>query len=323
MTADEIQEMQDAATQEAAAATTPYQFNSTADFDARLMQMMKADADKRLAEDLERQRKQQVAQAMGDLGHVLIDTIKASGGALVTPRDVTARYQAMDAQNQKIYDNYRARMDVISAQQLALNKERRAAEDAERQRQAQANIWDKRIQAQKDIAGENNETKEAIARIRAEGQIKAAQTAANARVRVAQDNAGKQTYYVPFMGSEYPIDKNAYDGRMCAVYAYLKNNNLFPETSGYGAETNQIFALLNSNNASQADETSRWKLTSAVNVALQSDKFSDPSSPHVANIIAILRGGRPAAAPASSTTTANNNDNSGGGRLSGNKRGAR
>ncbi len=50
---------------------------------------------------------------MTDLGAVFGDVIKASGGALVTPRDVKAKYDALDKNTQTVYDNYRTRMEAL------------------------------------------------------------------------------------------------------------------------------------------------------------------------------------------------------------------
>ena len=97
----------------AATATGMPEYKSAADFDARFSEMLRADEEKeRERKEKEIQRKQ-IAQSMSDLGAVFGDVIKASGGALVTPRDVQAKYDALDKQTQSVYDNYRARMDAM------------------------------------------------------------------------------------------------------------------------------------------------------------------------------------------------------------------
>ena len=110
------------------------QFSSAADIDAYLMQQMERDAERDRAEQERRLNRQRIAQSMGDLGNILIDTIKASGGALVTPRDVTARYNQMDERSQQIYNNYRARMDL---------KNKYLAERAQQMRAREQQLADK------------------------------------------------------------------------------------------------------------------------------------------------------------------------------------
>lgn len=110
---DVLQAERREAGQMAAAATGMPEYKSAADFDARFSQMLAADEKKeRERKEKEIQRKQ-IAQSMSDLGAVFGDVIKASGGALVTPRDVQAKYDALDKQTQNVYDNYRARMDAM------------------------------------------------------------------------------------------------------------------------------------------------------------------------------------------------------------------
>ena len=314
MTLEDIQDAQQAQEQGLAAATAKQSypiFNSAADIDAYFMAQMERDAERDRAEQERRLNRQRIAQSMGDLGNILIDTIKASGGALVTPRDVTARYNQMDERAQQIYNNYRARMDLKNKYMSERAQQMRAADEAEKTRQHQLEMKQMDYDKAMDVAEQNNETKRAVAEMQARARVQAAREGASARLRVAQDKAGNQVVYVPFGGAEYAIDKNRYEGRMCSLYAYLKENNLFPDSAGADASLQQIYALMTSNNTSMADESSRWKLTSAVNVALQS---IPADSPHAANIISILNGGSAALAkPAGNTagSSSGNTTNSG------------
>lgn len=110
---DVLQAERREAGQMAAAATGMPEYKSAADFDARFSEMLRADEEKERARKEKEIQRKQIAQSMSDLGAVFGDVIKASGGALVTPRDVQAKYDALDKQTQSVYDNYRARMDAM------------------------------------------------------------------------------------------------------------------------------------------------------------------------------------------------------------------
>ena len=110
---DVLREERREAGQMAATATGMPEYKSAADFDARFSKMLQADEEKERARKEKEIQRKQIAQSMSDLGAVFGDVIKASGGALVTPRDVQAKYDALDKQSQTVYDNYRARMDAM------------------------------------------------------------------------------------------------------------------------------------------------------------------------------------------------------------------
>jgi len=218
------------------------QFNSAADIDARFMQMMERDAERDRAEQERRLRRQQFAQSMGDLGNVLIDTIKMSGGALVTPRDVSARYQQMDAQSQKIYDTYRARMDLLRKYQL----DKAAAERARQQAladKAADRAWNEQMQEKKQ-AFEAEQNKKAL---EAKKEMNDADNAI--RVRVAGINAAADRYWTDktyewreyaqenkggFLlnfGGNVTVPLNSIDGASYypAIYKILADNNIIPD----------------------------------------------------------------------------------------------
>lgn len=94
-------------------ATGAPEYKSAADFDARFTSMLMDDEEKRRKEQEQKIERQKIAQSMSDLGAVFGDVIKASGGALVTPRDVQAKYDALDKNSQTVYTNYSARMDAL------------------------------------------------------------------------------------------------------------------------------------------------------------------------------------------------------------------
>lgn len=139
---DVLQAERREAGQMAAAATGIPEYKSAADFDARFSEMLRADEEKERARKEKEIQRKQIAQSMSDLGAVFGDVIKASGGALVTPRDVQTKYDALDKQTQSVYDNYRARMDAMRKDlQDNAAKDRDHALKAKDDAEALANQW--------------------------------------------------------------------------------------------------------------------------------------------------------------------------------------
>ncbi len=137
-----LQEARRDAGQMASAAIGMPEYKSAADFDARFSEMLRADEEKERARKEKEIQRKQIAQSMSDLGAVFGDVIKASGGALVTPRDVQAKYDALDKQTQSVYDNYRARMDAMrKGLQDNAAKDRDRALKAKTDAEALANQW--------------------------------------------------------------------------------------------------------------------------------------------------------------------------------------
>lgn len=120
--------------------------------------------------------RQQARLGLADLAAGIGDMIKASGGAIVNPRDYKAMYDSLTAQQQKNFDNYLARMNALKEEEKAkqrlaeeraynerLLREERAwreglaekergwkKEDAETEYNRQMKILDKKLQAEAD-----------------------------------------------------------------------------------------------------------------------------------------------------------------------------
>lgn len=136
---DEVLGKERIATGEAAAAATGIpEYKSAADFDARFTQMLAAEEEAERKKQEQKIERQKVAQSMSDLGAVFGDVIKASGGAVVTPREVKAQYDAMDKNAQTVYDNYRTRMDVL---RKGIKDRADADKDAAMKAKENANNW--------------------------------------------------------------------------------------------------------------------------------------------------------------------------------------
>lgn len=254
---------------------------SEADIDARLTQMLMDEAKADKERDEKRLQRQMAARSLSDMGSVIIDLVKGSEGARVDPRHTEQHYQKLDDQTRKVYDAYRTRVDLLRKQKADRDKARiaQAAAD-ERQR--------KELEARKELADQNDEYKRWKTQQDNEAKIEQEQIRANAKVKTRTSASGEQEIIIPFAGEDYPIKKKVYDGRIAQLYAYLDKNKLFPNSSGASEELAAIAAWMNSDSQnSNAPESSKAKLSTAVNVALN---YINAESEHAANIIAILQG---------------------------------
>lgn len=68
-------------------------------------------------------QRQQARLGLADLAAGIGDMIKASGGAIVTPRDYQAMYNSLTEQQKTNYNNYLARMQALKEQEKAKQKE--------------------------------------------------------------------------------------------------------------------------------------------------------------------------------------------------------
>lgn len=220
MKADEIlQQERKAAGEMAATATGMPEYKSAADFDARFSQMLAADAEReRTQKEKEIQRKQ-IAQGMSDLGAVFGDVIKASGGALVTPRDVQAKYDALDKQTQSVYDNYRARMDAMRK-----GLQDNAAKDRNRALKAKEDAANR--QWQMDLYAKKKADDDARAEKDREARIKAAY----ARNYNYNYNRKEVPKYSLDFGDEH-FDYNDADGSRIynSIYRYMRQNGIIKD----------------------------------------------------------------------------------------------
>lgn len=282
MTPEEILEQQQRHAGAAAAeATGNPMYTSAADFDAQFTRML-ADEEKQEREKQEKKvQRQQAAQAISDTYGVLFnDVIKASQGATVSPRDVQQRYDRLDDKSKQLYDAYRARMDLIRKQAQGNAKGYYdLAQRAKDKGDAEA--------LRRELAGLQEEGRNARAAAANAARIRSAQLRANAQIKSRSTGSGEQEIVIPFAGQDYPVQKKVYDGRMAQLYAYLDQNNLFPEESQASDELKSIMYLMGSNNSSKAPESSKAKLATAVYVALN---YINADSEHAANIMSILKG---------------------------------
>jgi len=262
---------------------------------SRLVQV--ADDERRRQYELEQKKleRRRLGEDIGEFSAVIGDMIKASNGALVTPRDFRQIYNSLDTRQQQLFDREMARRDAL-AQQEAARKER----EAERIQQ-QLN-FNARLEADKSKADQLDDFRRWKTEQDNAARVKAAQVRAQASVTVKKLGDGNKVRTVPFSGTNYDIPESAFDGRMGQLYAYLDSKNLFPTESGANDDLKSIAFLLGSGNSSNAPESSKQKVATACLVAIHA---LAGNREHEDNIIAILQGtyGRRQATPAQTTQT--------------------
>lgn len=268
------------AAQQKSAAEVPT-IESEADLDRRFVEMMERDAQADREREEKRVLRQQAALNLSGIGGLIGDAIKASGGAVVNPRDLESHYARLDNRQKQLYDTYRARMDAIRQGKLSRDLQRGREARAAAAREAE-------LKNRREEFERTDEYKRWKAQLENDTRVKVAQERAQASLRTRQGTGGEQEILVPFAGHEYAIQKKAYDGRMAQLYSYLKQNNLFSKDSGAEtAELKNVMALFSSNAGSKADESSKAKMAIACLVSINE---LPADSEHAANVIKILQG---------------------------------
>lgn len=181
-----------------------------ADIDARFTRMLEDDAKADREREEKRINRQLAARSLSDLGGVFTDMIKASEGALVSPRQVEQHYQRLDDRQKQLYDTYRARMDAI--RQGKLNRDAQRAKD-EGDKAFQEEMFKRRLKAQGDEAEANRANARKLAYIRHD-----------------YNGSNKPKYSLKF-GDNAPIEYNEADGRRVygQVLQYMMDKGYIPE----------------------------------------------------------------------------------------------
>lgn len=223
---------------EAAAAEQPKStvptFESVADIDRYFsdIQAREAAADREREE--KRVQRQIAARSLSDLGSSIVDMIKASEGAVVSPRQVEQHYARLDDRQKQLYDTYRTRMDLLRKQQAEGAKadlaRRQALKDREEER-----AW--REQEAKKAHDRNLEA------LKKRQDFEREQARLN---RIHQENMYQvkngDAYIVDFGNGEVKEYKNKADGMnvYAAIYRYLRNNGFIPDDALEDKEGNVV-----------------------------------------------------------------------------------
>ncbi len=192
-------------------------FSSEADIDARLTEMLMADAKADKEREEKRLQRQAAARSLTDLGGAFIDMIKASEGATVSPRSLEQHYNRLDDRQKQVYDAYRARVDLLRRQKA--DRDRVRAAEARRAAEVEA-----RLKTQKEIAA-----------MQEEGRDRRAKERMN-RMRIANyygaQRKPEDDYFIDFGNGETKDYKNnTKEGRnvYAAIYQYLHKQGIIPD----------------------------------------------------------------------------------------------
>jgi hypothetical protein len=201
--------------------------------------------------------------------------IKASNGAIVTPRDYRAMYNSLTEQQKTNYNNYLARMDALKAEQKAKQKE--AADRAYQEKMLATQHerdMEKLLQAQGFQAGESALDRD-LKRELLEKELKAKQAIAKLgedaevakTVTAAQREAMKHNVNIPVGDKTYTFgNKEASNAAINAMHGKLWNV-LIDEDGKYKPPYSTIIKNLEGNGVEKTEQ-----LRAVVNAALNSDE---------------------------------------------------
>lgn len=224
---------------------------------------------------LERQR---ARTGLADLAAGVGDMIKASNGAIVTPRDYQAMYDTLTAQQKVNYNNYLARMQAMKEAEKAKAKEAadriRQETLLKEQRKYQEEMQAKQWAHDEDVLEQKLQNK--LKEIRERGKEKRKEI--DTRYKNQQDrfnNAGS----IVFGGIDYTFDKAHNNNAISSLLSIVRN--YFTEENGY------LSMLEGIENSSMSEYSKAYDTANAVVSAL-SEFENQFSSDDRENIIRIL-----------------------------------
>jgi hypothetical protein len=220
-------------------------------------------------------QRQQARSGLADLAAGIGDMIKASGGAIVNPRDYRAMYDSLTEQQKTNYNNYLARMQALKEQEKAKRKE--AADRAYQEKMLATQHerdMEKLLQAQGFQAGESALDRD-LKRELLEKELKAKKAIAKLgedaevakKVTAAQLEAMKNNVNIPVGNKTYTFgNKEASNAAINAMHGKLWNV-LIDEDGNYKPPYSTIIKNLEGNGVEKTEQ-----LRAVVNAALNSDE---------------------------------------------------
>lgn len=195
-----------------------------------LADRQRAQDELRYANEQKALQRQQARLGLADLAAGIGDMIKASGGAIVTPRDYRAMYDSLTEQQKTNYNNYLARMDALKAEQKAKQKE--AAEQARQERLLkEQRLYNEQLQQRQwahdeDVLEQKHQNK--LAEIKARGTQKIKEIGERYNNQINKfNNAGA----IVFDGIDYTFDKARNTNVISAILPIVRK--YFTEENGY------------------------------------------------------------------------------------------
>ena len=160
-------------------------------------------------------------QGLSELGALIGDIIKASGGAVVTPRDLQSKYDQLSKQEQANYDAYLARMEKIKADAEAERKRQaeraQAIADRDETRAYNERLYQQKLEDEKKIAEKNQQYQLELIKARSDAKLK--QLEKRASLELSDKNM--KTVTVWFRGTRYNVNKDSIETVLSAVRPHL------------------------------------------------------------------------------------------------------
>ncbi len=182
----------------------------------RLLQV--GDEERKRQYELEQKKleRRRLGEEIGEFSAVIGDMIKASNGALVTPRDFKQTYESLDARQRQLFDREWARRDAMKIRD---EDNARRAKERDEDRAWQLFLLQQRQKKEEEQAAANRAHQEKLARIR--------NSYYGSGHRKPDDE-----YFIDFgNGESKDYKNNSKEGKnvYAAICQYLLNNGFIPE----------------------------------------------------------------------------------------------
>ena len=225
-------------------------------------------------------QRQQARLGLADLAAGIGDIIKASGGAIVTPRDYQAMYNSLTEQQKTNYNNYLARMQALKEQEKAKQKE--AADRAYQERllkekyaREDALLADARLR--EDFLLEQAHERE-LEKIRARGQNSLAVQKEKNKATLEKFNSKR---IINFGGINYTYPEGSKNSVI---------SQLLPIVKPYFNDTNGYKSMLSGIQTSQMNEFGKGEEIANLVICAINDPYLYLSEDDKDNIVNVLKG---------------------------------
>lgn len=257
-------------------------------FDEKLARREREQARIDLATQQRALERQRARAGLADLAAGIGDMIKASGGAIVTPRDYRAMYDSLTAQQQTNYNNYLARMQALKEQE---KEKRRLAEEraynekllANKQAREDALLADAR--AREDMLLKQAHERE-LEKINARGQNNLRLQKEKNKVALEKFNTKR---IINFGGVNYTYPEGAKNSVI---------SQLLPIVKPYFNDTNGYKSMLSGIESSQISEFGKGEEIANLVICAISDPYlylTDSDKQNITRVLSALSSATPAA----------------------------
>lgn len=241
-------------------------------------------------------QRQKARAGLADLAAGIGDMIKASGGAIVNPRDYRAMYDSLTEQQKTNYNNYLARMQALKEQEKAKRKEaadRAYQEKLLKEKYAREDALLKAAQEREDAQRIQDQEWE-LEKIRARGANSLAVAKEKNQQKIDKFNNARE---ISYGGADYTFADNTKNEVVYALLGIVKP--YFTESNGY----HSMLSGIEDSRLSEFDRNTN--ATIAVLSALESldSYFTDEDKSRIKKVLYDYSKGRVRGSASTGSTT--------------------